>query len=80
MKTLIQGTPAVPAFRSTQECNTLQERYYRSICDCEVRTTTDRWYIATIASICATFIFPPCALVAIYCYLKAHKSKKGGKQ
>lgn len=81
MKTLTQGTSTVPAFRSTQDCNTLQERYYRSIHDCEVQTTiADKWYIATIASICATFIFPPCVVVAVYCYLKARKAKKGGEK
>lgn len=78
MKTLTKGTSIVPASRLTQDCNTLQERYYRSICDCEVKTTTERWYIATIASICAIFIFPPCVLAAIYCYLKAQKARKGG--
>ena len=78
MKTLGQGTPSVPTFRSMQDCNTLQERYYRSLCDCEVKT--DRWYIATIASICTTFICLPCILVVVYCYLMARKSKKGGKQ
>lgn len=80
MKTLAQGTSSVPASRSTQDCNTLQERYYRSLCDCEVKTTSDRWYIATVASICATFICLPCILVVAYCYLMARKSKKGGEQ
>ncbi|WP_303206859.1 hypothetical protein [Bacteroides oleiciplenus] len=80
MKTLTQGTPYVPASRSTQDCNTLQEHYYRSLCDCEVKSTSDRWYIATIASICATFICLPCIFVVAYCYLMARKSKKGGEQ
>lgn len=79
MKTLTQGTSTVPASRQTQDCNTLQERYYRSLTeDCTVKTTTDRWYIATIACTCATFIYPPCVLIAIYCYIMARKSKNGG--
>lgn len=79
MKTLTQGTSSVPASRSTRDCNTLQERYYRSIHDCEVQTTiADKWYIATIASLCATFICPPCIIVVLYCYFKARKYKEGG--
>lgn len=80
MRNQTPSTPAVPTFRSTQDCNTLQERYYRSLCDCEVKTTSDRWYIATIASICATFICLPCILVVVYCYLMEQKSKKGGSK
>lgn len=79
MKTLTQGTSSVPALRSTEECNTLQKRYYRSIQSCEVQTSnSDKWYIATIASFCATFICPPCIIVVLYCYFKARKNKEGG--
>lgn len=73
------GIEKVPSFRASTNVNTLQERYYRSLTeDCTVKTTTDRWYIATIACTCATFIYPPCVLVAVYCYIMARKSKKGG--
>lgn len=76
MKNQFSGTQFVPSFRSTQDVNTLQERYYRSMTDCEVKTDVDRWYVAVIFSICAGFVFPPCFLAAIYC---AYKAKKGGK-
>ena len=76
MKTLTPGTSIVPASRLTQDCNTLQERYYRSLTeDCEVKTQSDYWYLSSIASFCVTFIFPPFLLVAVYCVIKA---KKGG--
>lgn len=81
MKTLTQGTVPVPALRSTEECNTLQQRYYRNLQDCKSQVTdSDKWYIATIASLCATFICPPCIIVVAYCYFKARKNKEGGKK
>lgn len=76
MKEQTTGTQFVPSFRSTQNVNTLQERYARSMTDCEVKTGTDRWYVAVILSICVGFVFPPCFLIAGYCIYKA---KKGGK-
>lgn len=76
MKTLTQGTSTVPASRSTQDCNTLQERYYRSLTeDREVNTKSDYWYFSSIVSLCVTLIFPPFLLIAVYCVIKA---KKGG--
>lgn len=78
MKTNTTGTQFVPSFRSTQDVNTLQDRYFRSMTDCEIKTDTDRWYMATIFSACIGLIFPPCFLVAIYCLIKAKKDKKGG--
>lgn len=75
MNKLTTGTQYVPSFRSTQNVNTLQERYYRSMTDCEVKTDTDRWYVAAIFSACVGFIFPPCFLAAGYC---VYKAKKGG--
>ena len=80
MKKDLSGTQYVPSFRSTQNVNTLQERYFRSMTDCEVKSISDRWYIATIFTCCIGFIFPPCFLVAIYCLIKAKKGTKGGQQ
>ena len=68
MKTQLSGTLNVPASgipavsepvnALTEQVNNLQRRYYRSLApDCEVKTKIDKWYIATIASFCATFIF-----------------------
>ncbi len=48
MKNQTTGTQFVPSFRSTQDVNTLQERYFRSMTDCEVKTDIDRWYVAVI--------------------------------
>lgn len=80
MKNQLSGTESfVPSFRSTQNVNTLQERYFRSLTDCEVKTDIDRWYVAVIFSICAGFVFPPCFLVSDYCLYKVRQNKKGGK-
>lgn len=77
MNKLTSGTESfVPSFRSTQDVNTLQKRYFRSITDCEVKTDSDRYYMAAIFSACIGFVFPPCLLVAAYC---VYKAKKGGK-
>ncbi len=73
MKTQSSGTEYVPSFRSTQNVNTLQERYFRSMTDCEAKSHSDRWYMAAIFSFCITFIFPPALLSAIYCVIKAKK-------
>ena len=76
MQQLTQGTNYVPSFRTGTDVNTLQERYFRSITDCEVKTDSDRYYMAAIFSACIGFVFPPCLLVAAYC---VYKAKKGGK-
>lgn len=91
MKTQLSGTLNVPASgiptvgepvnALTEQVNNLQRRYYRSLApDCEAKTKIDKWYIATIASLCATFIFPPCIIVVVYCYFKTRKNKEGGKK
>nr|DAT61304.1 MAG TPA: hypothetical protein [Caudoviricetes sp.] len=77
MKKQLTGTNNVPSFRTQSDTNTLMERYFRSLSDCEVKTTSDAYYVSAIASICLTFIFPPFLLVAVHCLIKA---KKGGKQ
>lgn len=77
MKKQSSGTTYVPSFRSTQNVNNLQERYFRSLApDCEIKTSSDAYYVSVIACICLTFIFPPCVLAAVYCLYKA---KKGGR-
>lgn len=70
-----------PVNALTEQVNNLQRRYYRSLApDCEVKTKIDKWYNATIASLCATFIFPPCIIVVVYCYFKTRKKQEGGKK
>ncbi|MDY5433700.1 hypothetical protein [Bacteroides pyogenes] len=82
MKELTLGTHQVPASDEkasalTERVNNLQHRYYRSLApDCEVKTSSDAYYVSAIACICLTFIFPPCVLAAGYCLYKA---KKGGR-
>lgn len=76
MKKQITGTNYVPTFRTQSGTNTLIERYFRSLSDCEVKNSSDAYYVAVIACICLTFIFPPCIIAAVYCLIKA---KKGGK-
>lgn len=87
MKELTLGTHQVPASgvsasgekagALTERVNNLQRRHYRSLApDCEVKTSSDAYYVSAIACICLTFIFPPCVLAAGYCLYKA---KKGGR-
>ena len=42
MKNQTSGTQYVPSFRSTQNVNTLQERYFRSMTDCEVKKLSSK--------------------------------------
>ena len=49
MKNQVSGTLNVPASGMTEQVNDLQSRYYRSLApDCELRTTSDKWYFAAI--------------------------------
>jgi len=75
MKKQIASTNCVPSFRTQSNTNTLMERYFRSLSDCEVKTSSDAYYVSSIACLCLTFICPPCVIAFIYCIIKA---KKGG--
>lgn len=75
MKKQIASTNYVPSFRTQSDTNTLMERYFRSLSDCEVKTSSDAYYVSAIACLCLTFICPPCVIAFIYCIIKA---KKGG--
>ena len=74
MKTESTGTNYVPSFRTQADTNTLMERYFRSLSDCEVKTSSDAYYVSEEV---LTFICPPCVIAFIYCIIKA---KKGVKQ
>lgn len=81
MKKKSTDTLFVPQFR-TPERTTIPHQSNSAIddfipSDCKVKTSSDAYYVSAIACLCATFIFPPCILAAIYCVIKA---KKGGKQ
>lgn len=89
MKTLTQGTSFVPASgipvvgesvnALTEQVNDLQHRYYRSLApDCELRSSSDRWYFGAIFSSCIGLIFPPLFAVTALCIYKAKKCRKGG--
>lgn len=63
----------------TEQVNNLQSRYYSALApDCEVRTTSDRWYFRAIGFTSFGLIFFPLLLVAAYCVYRAKKSQKGG--
>ena len=75
MKKQLTGTDYVPSFRTQSDTNTLMGRYFRNLSDCEVKTSSDAYYVSAIACLCLTFICPPCVIAFIYCIIKA---KKGG--
>lgn len=89
MKNQFSGTLNVPAPRTsvsesvnalTEQVNDLQRRYYRSMApDCELRSSSDRWYFGAILSFCIGFVFPPALLGLAYCVVKAKKCQKGGE-
>ena len=91
MKNQVSGTLNVPASgipavgesvnALTEKDNDLQIRYYRSLApDCELRTTSDKWYFAAILFTCIGFIFPPSFAVTALCVYKAKKCQKGGAE
>jgi hypothetical protein len=75
MKKQLTSTDYVPSFRTQSDTNTLMGRYFRNLSDCEVKTSSDAYYVSAIACLCLTFICPPCVIAFIYCIIKA---KKGG--
>ena len=77
MKKEISGTNYVPTFRTQSEI-TLMQRYFRSLSDCEVKTSSDAYYVSAIACLCLTFICPPCVIAFIYCVIKAKKGTNNG--
>lgn len=87
MKELTIGTQSVPAPRTsvgesvnalTEQVNNIQRRYYRSMSpDCELNSSSDRWYFGAILSICIGLVFPPLFVVSALCVYKAKKCRKG---
>lgn len=64
----------------SEQVNNLQHRYYRSMApDCELRSTSDRWYFGAILFSCIGFLFPPIFIVTVLCIYKAKKYRKGGQ-
>jgi hypothetical protein len=63
-----------------EQVNNLQRRYYRSMApDCELNSSSDRWYFGAILSICIGLVFPPLFVVSALCVYKAKKCRKGGE-
>ena len=90
MKNQTSGTLNVPASGIsavgesfnvlTEQVNNLQRRYYRSMApDCELNSSSDRWYFGVILSICIGLVFPPLFVVSALCVYKAKKCRKGGE-
>ena len=89
MKTQTINTPVVSApdihvagnvKALTEQVNNLQSRYYSVLApDCEVRTTSDRWYFRAIGFTCFGLIFFPPLLVAAYCVYQEKTRQKGGE-
>ena len=90
MKNQIPGTLNVPASgiptvgesvnALTEQVNNIQRRYYRSMApDCELNSSSDRWYFGAILSICIGLVFPPLFVVSALCVYKAKKCRKGGE-
>lgn len=63
-----------------ERVSNIQRRYYRSLApDCELRSSSDRWYFGAILSICIGLVFPPLFVVTALCIYKARKCQKGVK-
>lgn len=84
--TLNVPTPGIPTVSEsanalTEQVNNLQRRYYRALApDCELRSSSDRWYFSAIFSACIGLIFPPLFVVTALCVYKAKKCRKGGEK
>lgn len=64
-----------------EQVNNLQRRYYRSMApDCELHSSSDRWYFGAILATCIGLVFPPLFAVTALCVYKAKKCRKGGKE
>nr|DAO02716.1 MAG TPA: hypothetical protein [Caudoviricetes sp.] len=63
-----------------EQVNNLQRRYYRSMApDCELHSSSDRWYFGAILATCIGLVFPPLFAVTALCVYKAKKCRKGGE-
>lgn len=64
-----------------EQVNNLQRRYYRSMApDCDLHSSSDRWYFGAILATCIGLVFPPLFAVTALCVYKAKKCRKGGKE
>lgn len=64
-----------------EQVSNLQRRYYRSMApNCELHSSSDRWYFGAILATCIGLVFPPLFAVTALCVYKAKKCRKGGKE
>jgi hypothetical protein len=64
-----------------EQVNNLQRRYYRSMApDCDLHSSSDRWYFGAILATCIGLVFPLLFAVTALCVYKAKKCRKGGKE
>lgn len=64
-----------------EQVSNLQRRYYRSMApNCELHSSSDRWYFGAILAACIGLVFPPLFAVTALCVYKAKKCRKGGKE
>nr|DAK66305.1 MAG TPA: dystroglycan [Caudoviricetes sp.] len=48
--------------------------------DCDLHSSSDRWYFGAILATCIGLVFPPLFAVTALCVYKAKKCRKGGKE
>ena len=64
-----------------EQVNNLQRRYYKELApDCELRTTSDKWYFAAILFTCIGLFILPLLAVTALCVYMAKKCRKGGAE
>ena len=76
-KTMTLGTTSVPVLRlSAGRIRELLNRVLPE--ECRIKTASDAWYVAAIASACVMLVFPPAIGALAWCVVQA--KKKGGAQ
>lgn len=76
-KELTLGTPSVPVLRiDAERFRKLLNRVLPA--ECQVKTAADGWWLASMASLCLSFVFPPAVALLLLCVRRARKAEKGG--
>ncbi len=78
-KNITLGTHSVstPCVSAAEKIRELLNRVLPK--ECQVRTASDAWYVATMAATCFTLICPPAITLVGYCLHRAKKGEKGGE-
>lgn len=72
-KELTLGTRPVPATSEHPVLRICKKLNGILPADCQVRNERDAWHLASVASLCLTFIFPPCVLMLAACIVKVRR-------